>query len=402
MQTICFHNGILLTGTNIFQQGAILIEDNKIVDVFYESRLEKKKLSRNVILIDVKGAYIAPGFIDTHIHGMGGFGTDILGTENPDAIIKMSKVLPKYGVTSFCPTMYPQPIEQMNNKLTHIVHNIKMQENTPQKEKGANIVGIHMEGPFISTKRLGVHKPEVASLPSLSVMSKFIELGEGYITNMTVAPELKGMHEIAILASNNNIVLQAGHTNAEYENILEGIQVGILHSTHFFNAMSRLHHRNPGTVGAILIHPEMSCEVIADGIHVHPHLISLLLKNKSFEKLVLITDALTPTMQNSTPFYANKEEVILADGIFHTLKDNIIAGSALTMIQGIKNLVAWGIPIEQAVGMASLNPANIIGIPHKGKLVPGYDADITIFDQNMNILHTIIKGDIKYSKHNIL
>lgn len=395
MPYTCFHNGILLSGTNKFDNGAILIRDNKIIDVFNEFRFSKKTFPPNTQFIDVQHSYIAPGFIDTHIHGFYGFGTDTVTSQNHD-IIEMAKALTKVGVTSFCPTLYPKPKEIMEQMLSDTVKEIEYQKGLVSSERGATINGIHMEGPFISKKRLGVHKPECALMPNIETMETFIKLGKGYISNMTVAPELKGMHEIAILASNNNIVLQAGHTDAEYKNIIEGIQVGIVHSTHFFNAMSRLHHRNPGTVGAILLQTEMSCEVIADGFHVHPLLITLLLRNKAINKVVLITDAITPTALNSSPLMANGEEIVIKDNLFYTKKDDIIAGSALTMQKGIKNLISWEVPIEQAVRMATANPAEVINIPGKGKLMPKYDADLVIFDHNINIQYTVVEGHIAY------
>ena len=213
------------------------------------------------------------------------------------------------------------------------------------------------------------------------------------ISNMTVAPELKNMRDLALYCIKKGIVLQAGHTDAAYENMVEGMQAGILHSTHFFNAMSRLHHRNPGAVGAIMIHPDMSCEIIADGIHVHPELIRLLLRGKPVNKVVLVTDALKPTAQAGGPLVANNEEVLLEDGTFKKT-DGVFAGSCLTMMKGIQNLVSWEIPIEQAVQMASINPATILGFHNKGVLIPGHDADITVFDKQYNVLLTMVGGRI--------
>ena len=147
-------------------------------------------------------------------------------------------------------------------------------------------------------------------------MERLYEAGQGHITNMTVAPEIKGMRELALYCIKRGIVLQAGHTDATYENMLEGMQAGILHSTHFFNAMSRLHHRDPGAVGAIMIHSELSCEIIADGKHVHPDLIRLLMRDKPVNKVVLVTDSLKPTEQETGTLYANREEVYKSDGVF--------------------------------------------------------------------------------------
>ena len=191
--------------------------------------------------------------------------------------------------------------------------------------------------------------------------------------------------------------MQAGHTNATYQNMLEGMQVRIMHTTHLFNAMSRMHHRDPGAVGAVLIHPELSCEFIADGIHIDPNLIKLLVKDKPSDKLVVVTDSLKPTKQKADKLYANNEEVYL-DKCFYRKSDNVIAGSAMTMIDSIKNLVSWGLSIEQAVKMSSANPAQILKISNKGIIAPGYDADLVVFNQDFHIIHTILNGQIYQEK----
>jgi N-acetylglucosamine-6-phosphate deacetylase len=211
---------------------------------------------------------------------------------------------------------------------------------------------------------------------------------------MTVAPELKHTRELALYCLKKGIVLQAGHTNAEYYNMTEAMQVGILHSTHLFNAMRRLDHRNPNAVGAILIHREMSCEIIADGFHVHKDLFKLLLRNKPIDKIVLITDGLKPTEQKEGPFYANNEEVYFKDGVFYRKSDNVIAGSGLTMIRGIKNLVESGFSVEDAVKTSSFNPAHIMHYNNQGAIIPGKFADITVFDDDFNIRLVMVGGKI--------
>jgi N-acetylglucosamine-6-phosphate deacetylase len=223
-------------------------------------------------------------------------------------------------------------------------------------------------------------------------MDRLYKAGEGHITNMTVAPEIKGMHELALFCIKRGIVLQAGHTDATYGNMIEGMQAGILHSTHFFNAMSRLHHRDPGAVGAIMIHSELSCEIIADGKHVHPDLIRLLMRDKPVNKVVLVTDSLKPTEQESCPLFANREEVYLKDELFMRKADDVIAGSSLTMIKGVQNLVKFGIPLESAVEMASSNPSRIVGLGKRGLLVPGYEADIVVFDHSYRVLASMAGG----------
>ncbi|PKL08919.1 MAG: N-acetylglucosamine-6-phosphate deacetylase [Spirochaetae bacterium HGW-Spirochaetae-7] len=378
----CIHNATLLAGYARMESCAVLVEDGKIADVFSEKRFAQKTFPPGATIYDAGGAYLSPGFIDTHIHGFAGFGTEDLSV---DAIVAMSDHLGGYGVTAFCPTIYPMDLDDMERSIQACV-------GAMGKETGARVMGVHLEGPFVSMARLGVQKPEYVRSVDLEVMERLYRAGRGHITNMTVAPELKGMRELALYCLSRNILLQAGHTDATYENMMEGMQAGILHSTHFFNAMSRLHHRDPGAVGAILINPELSCEIIADGKHVHPDLIRLLLRDKPQSKVVLVTDALKPTEQERCPLYANREEVVLEDGVFHRKSDGVIAGSCLTMIGGVRNLAGWGVPVEAAVEMAASNPARIIGLGKRGLLVPGYEADLVVFDKEFSVLATMVGG----------
>ena len=380
---ICLHNTTLLNGYSTMENCAVLIKNNKIADVFNESRFKQKKFTPDIKFIDLKGDYLAPGFIDTHIHGLEGFGTDDMTTE---AILEMSARLPKYGVTAFIPTLYSAPKNKLFKSMISILAAMG-------KEKGAKILGMHLEGPFISPERLGVQTLESISEVDLEYMREIIALGQGNIVNMTVAPELKNMRELALLCIDQGIILQAGHTNATYQQMVEGMQARIMHVTHLFNAMSRIHHRDPGVVGAVFIHPELSCEIIADGFHINPEIIKFLIRCKPVDKLVLVTDALKPTKQKASHLYANGEEVYL-DKCFMRKEDNVIAGSALTMIDGVKNLVSWGLNVEKAVQLASHNPANIMKQDNLGTIAPGYTADMVVFDKKFKVKQTIINGYI--------
>jgi len=383
--SLCLHNGTLLTGYGQMPECAILLQDGQVADIFSEKRFEQKKFDPGTRIIDVHGSYVAPGFIDNHIHGFRGFGTDDRTTAS---ILEMSKHLAQFGVTSFCPTIYPQ-------ETGDFIKTIRACVGAMGNEQGAKILGVHLEGPFISPEKLGVQRAETVKPVDLELMQRFWDEAEGHITNMTVAPELKGMRELALFCVHKGITLQAGHTNATYENMVEGFQAGILHSTHFYNAMSSLHHRNPGAVGAVLAYPEVGAEIIADGHHVHPELVRLLMRDKDLNKIVLITDALKPTEQKQGPLFANGEEVVFQEGFFRRKADGVIAGSSLTMIRGVQNLVSWGVSLENAVKMASANAAAVLGIPKLGSLIPGWVGDVVVFDDHFNVQMTIISGDIK-------
>ena len=379
---------------------AVLVEDGLISDVFSQKRFEQRGFGESGTYIDVGGAYIAPGFIDTHIHGIGGYGTEDAGNNEPalaaelpalapgtESVLAMSKLLAKRGVTAFNPTLYPSESDHMLRAVKEIAAGMG-------KEEGARIMGLHLEGPFISPVRLGVQRPETVKPVDLDFMEQLWDASGGHIVNMTVAPELKRMRELALFCIKRGIILQAGHTDAEYENMVEGMQKGILHSTHLFNAMKRMDHRNPNAVGAILIHHEMSCEIIADGFHVHPDLFKLLLRNKRTDKIVLVTDGLKSTEQTEGPFLANNEEVYFKNGVFYRKSDNVIAGSGLTMIRGIQNLILGGFSLEDAVKTATQNPAHIMRYNNQGAIIPGHYADITVFDKNFDVKHVMIGGKI--------
>ncbi len=386
-KTICLRNGMVFTGIAMIKNASVIIQDGKISDVVSNDKLQEMKLPEDTAMIYVNGAIIAPGFIDTHIHGIHGYDTS---DATPESILEMSKALVNYGVTAFCPTLYPQDHDKFISCITAI-------KDAMGKEKGAKIFGANLEGPFISREKHGALDPRHMLPVDLEKMKQYNDASGGNISLMTVAPELDGIHELALYCAKEGIVLAAGHSNATYDDMMEAVQAGILHSTHFFNAMRRLHHRDPGVVGAIMIYPNIACEIIADGYHLHPAIVKLLRRVKPIHKIVLITDCLRPTGQKEGKLFANHQEVYLKDGLFIRKDDETIAGSALTMIQGVRNLVEdMEVPMEDALRMASCNPATVISRQiETGYIMPGRDADIVVFDKDYNIRLTMVRGDIK-------
>lgn len=376
-QAVCLHNATVYAGFSVMKNCAVYIKDGKIADVYNERRFQQKKFSPKVRIIDLEGANLLPGFVDTHIHGSGGFSTD---DAKPEAILKMSEFLAQHGVTSFIPTIGATPEPDLMKKMKAVLHAMG-------KEKGAKILGMHLEGPFLSPERIGGQLAEGISPVDMDYMKRIVKAGKGKIINMTVAPELKNMRELALYAIGQGIILQAGHTNATFEQMIEGMQVKIMHLTHMFNAMRPLHHREPGVVGAGLIHQELSCEFIGDGVHTNPKLITLLMQSKPIDKLVMITDALKyahATPPEDADFYFDK--------CFKRKADDVIIGSGITMYDGFRNLLDFGVRVEDAVKMTSVNPAEIMKQSGKGMIIPGYDADLVIMDKDFNLVDTMVGG----------
>ncbi len=387
MKNIILYNATIFTGFTEIERGAVVLEDGRITDVFSGKRFEQKSFGSDFELWDLQGAYLVPGLIDTHIHGLHGYGTDDLSTES---ILGMSSAMAEYGVTAFCPTLYPQNDE-------NFMKSIEATAAAIGKEDGARILGLHLEGPFINPEKKGSLLEEGIRAVSLDLMDKYYTAAGGRITNMTVAPELKNMRELALYCNKKGITLQAGHSNASYDQMREGMEAGITHSTHFFNAMRSIHHRDPGIVGAILIHPELTCELIADGEHVHPAIVQMLIKEKAADKICLVTDAVKPTCVRSGKLIANRDEVYLGDDhVFHRVEDDVIAGSALTMNRAVKNMVGFGSTPQEAFLMASYTPASVLGLSKKmGMLLPGSNANLAVYDKEYNCLATIVDGVFK-------
>jgi N-acetylglucosamine-6-phosphate deacetylase len=391
MAMTVLHNATIYTGIAKLPESSLVMEDDRVVDVISKSRFQKRTWAPGTVIIELDGLNIAPGFIDTHIHGLHGYGTE---DNTVESMVGMSEALLQYGVTAFCPTLYPTEEERMLSV-------VKACATAKGVVDGAQILGSHLEGPFISAERLGVQRPETVRTVDLEFMKRIYDAAQGTVAIMTVAPEIKNMRELALYCNHFGTVLSAGHTNADYENMIEGMQAGILHSTHCFNAMRGLHHRNPGTVGAILLYSNLSTEIIADGFHVHPALITLLLRCKPVDRVVLVTDALKPTGQSEGILIANGEEVYLSDqGIFQRKADDCIAGSSLTMNKGIKNLVGFGVPAEAAIQMASSNPADLLDQDRKrGYLLPDSRADIAVFDDDYQVQMTWVGGKLRFNRY---
>ncbi len=360
METL-YKNAVIYDGGKKYKAN-ILTENGKIKKIITSGILPKTQK-----IIDLKNNILTSPFVDTHIHGSYGFGVD---SKNPNALLKLSLALKKQGVYAFCPTVFTMSFKKTVAVLEKFAPSIG-------KEKGAKIIGFHLEGPFISKNRLGFMRKEDVQEISLKTLQTLYKAAQGKIVAMTVAPEVKNLDILINFAKKHNILLQAGHTSANYKGMLNGYKKGIKHATHLYNAMSGFHHRDLGAVGTIFYLKDFSSEIIADGVHSTKEAVQLFLRQKTPDKVFIITDALTPTGKKEG--LSNGQKVILKNGVFVRKQDGVIAGSALTMLKAVQNLVKWGYPLEYALQAASQNPAKRFGI--KLSIKPGREANFIILDK---------------------
>jgi len=379
-------NGFVLESGIGFSKKDVLIQRGKIKKIDENVPLPKEDCE----VIDAENFWVVPGLIDIHTHGA--IGIDFIDAGYSE-LKRLSVFYASKGVTSFLATTMTDCVERIEKALINISHAIE--NGVP----GARIAGINMEGPFINPEYRGAHPKEYITAPDLRLIKEFIKKSKNNIRLMTIAPELIGAEETRELLK-EGITLAAGHSGADFNACEAAFNNGFSHVTHLFNAMTGMHHRKPGLVGAALDNERVTAEIIPDGIHVHPAVIRTAVKCKTCDKTVLITDSIAVAglePGNLKLKFAGKE-ITVKDGAA-VFDDNVLAGSTLTMIDGVKNAVyRIGIDLKDAIKMASENPAKVIGIfDRTGSISEGKDADVAILDKDLNVQATITGGIVTYS-----
>ncbi|MGB3632789.1 MAG: N-acetylglucosamine-6-phosphate deacetylase [Rubrobacteraceae bacterium] len=327
---------------------------------------------------------ICPGFIDLQINGA--FGIDV--GPNDVGLGELATRLPRTGTTAFLPTAISWPSERYEALLEAL--------GKASSGHGAHILGAHIEGPFLSPERKGAHDPENLLPIDLGLLKDI--LGAGPVAVMTVAPELDGAEKAAELLCDSKVVASVGHTNATYEEVSRAVDAGFSKATHLYNTMSPFEHRAPGAVGAVLTDDRVRAGIIADGVHVHQGALRLAYREKGVEGLALVTDAMEAAGMEDGEYELSGRTVRL-DGGFVRLPDGTLAGSSLTMDGAVRNASKFlGIPLEEAVRMASETPAEILGVPEKGRITPGADADLVVLDRKGFVQETIVGGETVYQR----
>lgn len=334
---------------------------------------------------------VVPGFIDEHIHGAGG--ADAMdGTV--DALQTISEFLAREGTTGFLATTMTQSPENITNALKAVK---KVREKG--KYKGAEVLGVHLEGPFISPKHVGAQPLEYVATPDAELFDKYNEASGNSIKIVTLAPEVEGGLGLVKHLSNIGVVASVGHTGGKYADVVNAVAAGATNVTHTYNAQTGLHHREAGVVGAAMLLDELNCEMICDTIHVSVPAIKLVIKNKPHDKYTLITDAMRAKGMPDGKSELGGQEVFVNNGEAR-LADGTLAGSVLKMNVAVKNLVEKaGIPFTDAIDFATYNPAKNIGVLNeRGTIEVGKRADLTVLNSDFEVLYTLVNGKIVYKK----
>jgi N-acetylglucosamine-6-phosphate deacetylase len=374
----------LITPTETILHPIVTIENERVISVAARSNTE---LPSNAQVTDFGDAVLAPGFVDIHIHGS--VGHDVMeGT--PDALHAVGRFLFSKGVTSYLATTVTASLDHTLRALEGLAAYI----DTPGKPADCAVpLGIHLEGPFISHQKRGVHPPSYIQPPCVDLLTNFRAAARGHISLMTVAPEPEGASEMIAHAVRAGIAVSLGHSDATIAQANAGIAAGARHATHMFNAMRPLDHREPGIAGTLLANATCSAEIIADGIHVHPDMVQLFLRAKGNDKAVLVTDAISATGMGDGRYKLGELEVEVKGDRCES--DGRLAGSVLTLDRAVRNMMQFtGCTLQQSVQMASTNPSGVIGAARKGQIVPGADADFVVLSKSGEVIRSIQNGRV--------
>ena len=382
----------LMTPTETVEHPLLLVEDGRIVEI--AARAEQT-VPAAVATLDLGDNAIAPGYIDLHIHGNAGF--DVMD-DNAAALPAVEHLLARHGVTSYYPTTVTAPLDATLRALERLADAI---EGRGRGETNAHPracpLGVHLEGPFISHARKGMHPAENLLLPKLETFERFWQVARGHVRMMTIAPELDGAIEVIHEAARRGVCVSLGHSDASFEDTERGIAAGARHATHTFNAMRPLDHRGPGILGAVLTDSRLSADIIADGVHLDPAIVKLFASAKGLDQTVLITDATAATGMPDGRYHLGSTEIEVKDG--KCMSDGKLAGSVLTMDTAVRNLARFaGWSLSQAVAAASRNPAQVARLSSKGSLKVGADADFVALNSSGDVLRTFV-GGVECSAH---
>ena len=365
----------------VIDKAYLTIEDGKFGPILMEE-------PQDAPIKDYSQSIVAPGLVDTHIHGYKSH--DVMDNDF-EGIKVISEGLLSCGVTSWLPTTLTSSAELLNDVCETI-------GNHYQEVTGAKIRGIFLEGPFFTEKYKGAQNPKYMSDPSVDKLAKWHELSQGLVNKIAIAPERKGVKEFIEFAKSKGVYTALAHSDATYEEAAAAVEAGANIFVHIYNGMSGLYHRNPGMVGAALGLDKVFAEMICDGHHVHPAAARVVTRARGPKETVLITDCMRAGGMGEGQSRLGEFEVVVKDGTARLKDTGNLAGSILELKQGVKNVVDWGLvsPAE-ALRMASLTPAQSVGIESVcGRIAPGYEADFIVVSDQLELEATYLDGELRY------
>ena len=370
---------------HISEKTDILIQGRLIKKIFDSSATVD--ISSKVSILDLEGRQLFPGFIDVHIHGANGI--DTMAADGED-LARVSEWLASQGVTGWMPTLVPGPVEEYQRALSAI-------EQAHDSGKGARILGVHYEGPFVNSAQCGAlrtqffrtysHTEHIDDLPTAQFAGKHL---------ITLAPEVEGGIKLINELIKRGWIISIGHTRADFDLLDQALAAGARHMTHFMNAMSPLHHRSPGPIGWGLLHDDVTCDVIADGVHLDPRTLKLLMKIKGPERLVLISDAIAAAGLGDGVYQIWNESITVKDGRTSN-QSGSIAGSVISMLDAVRLMRSLGVSEVELARIGATNPARLLGIDNEcGSIEEGKRADLVGLDDEGNIRFTMVGGEVVY------
>jgi N-acetylglucosamine-6-phosphate deacetylase len=383
LNRVIIANGRVITPWQILEKGIVVVEGEKIAEVGKGFELSEES---EATLIDATGRTVAPGYIDIHVHG--GAGNDTMDATS-QAIQGMAQFFSSHGVTGFLPTT----VTASKEAILAAIENAALCQR--EQTGGAQVLGVHLEGPYVSANKPGAQPVQFIWPADPDEYCEFFSWNN--IKVITLAPEIPENKELITYAVQQGATVAVGHSAASYDEVLAAVRLGLSHSAHTFNGMGGLHHREPGTVGAVLTCDEITTEVIADNIHIHPAVIKLLVRAKGVERMVLMTDAIRAAGMADGAYDLGGQVVTVKEGVAR-IATGSLAGSTLTMDKAVRNAIAAAdLSLAEALQMASYNPARVIGMEEKkGSLEPGKDADIVLLDDGLKVALTMVGGKVVY------
>lgn len=384
MKTIIISGPKIYSENGVIENAALVIKNNLIHDIIAQNEI--KKFSSAECLEFPHDFYLVPGFIDLHVHGADG--KDVMDA-SPDALAVISQALAKEGTTSFLAATMTSSKDHIENALINIA-------NTATT--AAEMIGVHLEGPFISPQKAGCQLKDPILLPDINLMRRWQRLAKQKIKMVTVAPEQPNCLDFISYLQQEKIIASIGHSDADYQQSLDAIAAGCQHATHLFNAMRGIHQREPGAVTAALMSDKVMAELIVDGIHLHPAIVNLVYRIKGKHKINLVTDAMRAKCLCDGTYELGGQSVHVKNNAAR-LSDGTLAGSILKMSSAISNMMKFtGCSLQDVLFMASANPAKALGIYHKkGSIAAQKDADIVVLDSRLDVVMTVCCGKVIYS-----